>query len=184
MPFSRELWIEREDFMEAPPKGYFRLFPGNEVRLRYGYIVKCAGVDKDAAGNITAVHCTYDPLTKSGSQNLDGHKAPGEQRKVKGTIHWLSAAHAKSFEVRLYDRLFTVEAPGTDRDYKDDINPHSKRIISGYGEAALADAQPEERVQFERLGYFVADLKDSRPGKPEFNRTVGLKDSWAKEKAK
>jgi len=184
VPFAREIWIERDDFMEAPPKGFFRLQPGGEVRLRYGYIVKCASVDKDAAGNVTAVHCTYDPLTKSGSQNLDGHKAPGEQRKVKGAIHWLAAAHAKSFEVRLYDRLFTVEAPGTDRDYKDDINPHSKRIISGYGEAALADPQPEERVQFERLGYFVADLKDSKPGKPVFNRTVGLKDSWAKEKAK
>lgn len=176
VPFAREIWIERDDFMENPPKGFFRLQPGGEVRLRYGYIVKCVSLDKDGAGNVTAVHCTYDPLTKSGSGT--------EQRKVKGAIHWLAAAHAQQFEVRLYDRLFTVEEPGTARDYKQDMNPHSKKIISGYGEAALVDAKPEERFQFERLGYFVADSKDSKPGKPVFNRTVGLKDSWAKEKAK
>ncbi len=176
VPFAREVWIERDDFMENPPKGYFRLQPGGEVRLRYGYIVKCVSLDKDTSGNVTAVHCTYDPQTKSGSGT--------EQRKVKGAIHWLAATHAKRLEVRLYDRLFNVEEPGTVRDYKEDMNPHSKTIITGYGEAALAEAKPEARFQFERLGYFTADLTDSKPGQPVFNRTVGLKDSWAKEKAK
>jgi glutaminyl-tRNA synthetase len=176
VPFAREIWIERDDFMENPPKGYFRLVPGGEVRLRYGYIIKCVSVDKDAAGNVTAVHCIYDPQTKSGSGT--------EQRKVKGAIHWLAAAHAQQFEVRLYDRLFLVEAPGTARDYKEDINPNSKTIITAYGEAALGEANPKQQFQFERIGYFVADSKDSKPGKPVFNRTVGLKDSWAKEKAK
>jgi glutaminyl-tRNA synthetase len=208
LPFSRELWIERDDFMEVPPKGYFRLSPGKEVRLRYGYIVQCTGVDKDAAGNIIAVHATYDPDTKSGT--------PGaETRKVKGNIHWLSAAHAKTAEIRLYDRLFSVPFPGArnpqgeasenatgntaittasvdangeasetmnaERSYLDDLNPNSKKITTGYIEPALAEAAPETRFQFERQGYFVADLADHSKEKPVFNRTVTLKDSWGME---
>jgi glutaminyl-tRNA synthetase len=175
IPFSRELWIEREDFTETPPKGYFRLFPGNKVRLRYGYVVECTGCDKDTAGNITAVHCTYLPDTKSGTPGADSVK-------VKGNIHWVSAQYAYQAEVRLYDRLFAVPHPGRDRDYTEDINPDSKSVITAQLEPALKDAQPEDRFQFERHGYFVADLKDSRPGTPVFNRTVTLKDSWAGEK--
>jgi len=175
IPFSRELWIEREDFTETPPKGYFRLFPGNKVRLRYGYVVECTGCDKDTAGNITALHCTYLPDTKSGTPGADSVK-------VKGNIHWVSAQYAYQAEVRLYDRLFAVPHPGRDRDYTEDINPDSKSVITAQLEPALKDAQPEDRFQFERHGYFVADLKDSRPGTPVFNRTVTLKDSWAGEK--
>jgi glutaminyl-tRNA synthetase len=174
VPFSRELWIEREDFQESPPKGYFRLAPGAEVRLRYGYIVKCTGVEKDREGNVVAVRCEYDPGTKSGT--------PGaEQKKVKGNIHWVSARHAYRAEVRLYDRLFKVEQPGAgDRDYREDLNADSKRVITAYLEPAAAQAAPEERFQFERHGYFVADLRDSRPGAPEFNRAVTLRDTWSK----
>ena len=167
---SKELWIERDDFMEVPSKGYFRLAPGAEVRLRYGYIVKCVSVDKDSNGNIVAIHCTYDPETKSGA----------ETRKVKGNIHWLSAKHAVTAEVRLYDRLFNVPHPGTgDRDYKLDMNPDSKKIITAFAEPMLADAKPEDSLQFERNGYFVADRKDHAAGKPVFNRAVTLRDSWA-----
>ncbi len=174
VPFSRELWIEREDVMDVPPKGYFRLFPGNEVRLRYAYLVRCVRVEKDAAGRITAVHCTYDPGTKSGT--------PGaESRKVKGNIHWVSARHACRGDVRLYDRLFRVPQPGTERDFLEDINPGSVRTVAAELEPALRDAAPSERFQFERHGYFVADLKDSRPGAPVFNRAVTLRDSWAKD---
>jgi glutaminyl-tRNA synthetase len=173
VPFSRELWIEREDVTDAPPKGYFRLFPGNEVRLRYAFIVKCVSVEKDAAGNITTVHCTYDPGTKSGT--------PGaEKRKVKGNIHWLSAQHAFRAEVRLYDRLFRVEQPGTERDFLEDINPDSVRRVTAWLEPALKEARPEDRFQFERHGYFVADLGDSKPGAPVFSRAVTLRDSWAR----
>ena len=175
IPLSRELWIEREDFTENPPKGYFRLFPGNKVRLRYGYVVECTGCDKDAAGNITAVHCTYLPDTKSGTPGADSVK-------VKGNIHWVSAQHAYQAEVRLYDRLFAVPHPGRDRDYIEDINPNSKAVITAQLEPALKDALTEDRFQFERHGYFVADLKDSRPGAPVFSRTVTLKDSWGGEK--
>ncbi len=175
IPLSRELWIEREDFTENPPKGYFRLFPGNKVRLRYGYVVECTGCDKDAAGNITAVHCTYLPDTKSGTPGADSVK-------VKGNIHWVSAQHAYQAEVRLYDRLFAVPHPGRDRDYIEDINPDSKTVITAQLEPALKDAVTEDRFQFERHGYFVADLKDSRPGAPVFSRTVTLKDSWGGEK--
>ncbi|NWG39579.1 MAG: glutamine--tRNA ligase/YqeY domain fusion protein [Hydrogenophilaceae bacterium] len=171
IPFSRELWIEREYFTESPPKGYFRLFPGNRVRLRYGYVVECTGCDKDAAGNITAVHCTYLPDTKSGTPGADSVK-------VKGNIHWVSAPHACQAEVRLYDRLFAMPHPGRDRDYIEDINPDSKTIITAQLEPSLKHAVAEERFQFERHGYFVADLKDSKPGAPIFNRTVTLKDSW------
>ena len=172
VPFTRELWIEREDFAETPPKGYFRLFPGNSVRLRYGYVVKCIGCDKDSAGNITAVHCEYQLNTKSGTAGADSVK-------VKGNIHWLSARHAHAAEVRLYDRLFKEAHPGTgDQDFLKDINAGSKKFVTARLEAALKDAQPEERFQFERHGYFVADRVDSKPGAPVFNRAVTLRDSW------
>ena len=187
IPFSRELWIEREDFTEEPPKGYFRLFPprpdaagvmqpGNKVRLRYGYVVECTGCDKDAAGNITAVHCRYLPDTKSGTPGADSVK-------VKGNIHWVSAQHAYAAEVRLYDRLFAVPHPGRERDYIEDINPASRTVITAQLEPALKEVLPEDRFQFERHGYFVADLKDSLPGAPVFNRTVTLKDSWGASNA-
>ena len=208
LPLTRELWIDRDDYTEAPPKGYFRLAPGAEVRLRYGYIVKCIGAEKDAAGNVVVVHCTYDPETRSGTPGADA-------RKVKGNIHWLSVAHAIPAEVRLYDRLFHVPFPGAknpwgvradvaapeiplpahhvvvagdddeaveiaERDYRDDLNPDSKRVITAYVEPALGVAPREERVQFERHGYFVADMVDHAPGKPVFNRAVTLRDSWTK----
>jgi glutaminyl-tRNA synthetase len=171
MPFSRELWIEREDFTETPQRGYFRLFPGNKVRLRYGYIVECTGYDK-ASGS---VHCTYDPDTKSGT--------PGSEKvKVKGNIHWVSAKRACAAEVRLYDRLFRVPHPGAgDRDFLLDLNPDAKRTITARLEPALGEARPEERFQFERHGYFTADLRDSKPGTPVFNRAVTLRDSWARD---
>ena len=174
VPFSKELWIEREDVTEHPPKGYFRLYPGNEVRLRYAFVVKCERLEKDAAGNILAVHCSYDPDTKSGTPGAD-------KKKVKGNIHWVSARHAFSSEVRLYDRLFRVPQPGAgQRDFLLDLNPDSRRIATARLEPALREAQPEQRFQFERHGYFVADPKDSRPGTPVFNRTVTLRDSWGK----
>ncbi len=174
LPFSRELWIEREDFQERPPKGYFRLFPGNEVRLRYGFVVTCTGADKDAAGNVVAVHCEYYPESKSGTAGAD-------KFKVKGNIHWVCARSAYRAEVRLYDRLFRVPHPGAgDRSFVDDINPDSKRVLSACLEPALKDARPEERFQFERHGYFVADREDSKPGTPVFNRAVTLRDSWGK----
>jgi glutaminyl-tRNA synthetase len=174
LPFAGELWIEREDFMETPPKGFFRLFPGNSVRLRFGFVVKCTGFDKDADGNIVAVHCEYHPDSKSGTPGADNYK-------VKGNIHWVSAKHACRTEVRIFDRLFRVENPGAERDFLDDLNPESRRTISAFLEPSLKDAQPEERFQFERHGYFVADRVDSRPGAPVFNRTVTLRDSWAKQ---
>jgi glutaminyl-tRNA synthetase len=174
VPFSRELWIEREDFEEQPPKGYFRLFPGNMVRLRYGFIVKCTGCDKDASGNVTAVHCEYFPDSKSGTTGSDAYK-------VKGNIHWVSAAHAYACEVRLLDRLFKVPHPGRESgNFLEDINPDAKKIISAYLEPSLKNAKPEQKFQFERHGYFVADRVDSGEGKPVFNRAVTLKDSWAK----
>ncbi len=175
VPFSKELWIEREDFMEMPSKGYFRLFPGNTVRLRYGFVVKCSGCDKDANGNITAVHCEYMADSKSGTPGSDNYK-------VKGNIHWVSAPHSYAAEVRLYDRLFAAEAPGEGgRDFIADLNRDSKRVIRAQLEAALKDAAAEERFQFERHGYFVADRVDSNPGAPVFNRAVTLKDSWSKK---
>ena len=170
--FSKELWIEREDFVEVPPKGYFRLFPGNKVRLRYGFVIECTGCDKDAQGNITAVRCNYFADSKSGTPGADTYK-------VKGNIHWVSARHAYAAEVRLYDRLFAVEAPGSgERDFLDDINPNSKRVITAQLESTAKDARADERFQFERHGYFVADRVDSQPGAPVFNRAVTLKDSW------
>jgi len=174
MPFTRELWIEREDFSENPPKGYFRLFPGNQVRLRFGFVVKCTGAEKDADGNVTAVHCEYFPDSKSGTAGADSYK-------VKGNIHWVSAQHACPAEVRLYDRLFKVPHPGAGgRDFLEDLNPDAKRVIRAYLEPALKDAKPETHFQFERHGYFVADRVDSKPGVPVFNRAVTLRDSWGK----
>ncbi len=174
VPLTRELWIEREDFMEVPSKGYFRLSPDGMVRLRYGYVVKCTGFEKDAAGNVTTVHCDYLPDTKSGTPGADAIK-------VKGNIHWVSAQHAYAAEVRLYDRLFKEAHPGAgDRNYLDDINPDSVKVITAQLEPALKDAKPEDAFQFERHGYFVADRKDSVTGKPVFNRTVTLRDAWQK----
>ena len=174
VPFSRELWIEREDFMETPSKGYFRLFPGNSVRLRYGYVVTCTGCDKDANGTITTVHCDYLPDTKSGTPGADSVK-------VKGNIHWVSAAHAYACEVRLYDRLFKTAQPGQKTgNFLDDLNADSVKVIRAQLEPSLRDAAAEDRFQFERHGYFVADRVDSKPGAPVFNRTVTLKDSWVK----
>lgn len=175
VPLSKELWIEREDFMEEPVKGYFRLYPGNMVRLRYGYVVKCTGFDKDANGNVTTVYCDYLPDTKSGTSGADSVK-------VKGNIHWVSVAHAYTAEVRLYDRLFKEAHPGTDdRDYLDDLNPDSIKVITAQLEPSLKEAKPEEAFQFERHGYFVADRIDSTVGKPVFNRTVTLRDAWQKK---
>ena len=182
MPFGRELWIEREDFMETPVKGYHRLYPGNMARLRYGYVVKCTGCEKDADGNITAVLCEYLPDSKSGTPGADNYK-------VKGNLHWVSVEHAYTAEVRLYDRLFAHAYPGArregdpeglERDFLDDINPNSLRVITAQLEPALRAARPEARFQFERHGYFVADRVDSRDGAPVFNRTVTLRDTWKK----
>lgn len=175
VPFSRELLIERADFMEDAPKKFFRLAPGKEVRLRWAYFVTCTGVEKDAAGNVTTIRCTYDPATKGGD-------AP-DGRKVKGTLHWVSARHAVPAEIRLYDRLFTKEDLNDDsdgKDWREHLNPESLGVITGYLEPELAKLAAGMRVQFERVGYFVADSKDSTAEKPVFNRTVTLKDSWAK----
>jgi glutaminyl-tRNA synthetase len=175
VPFSRVLFIEQDDFREEPPKGYFRLSPGREVRLRYGYLVTCTNVVKNEAGEIVEVHCTYDPETRSGM--------PGAGRKVKATIHWVSAAHALEAEVRLYDRLFTKEDPSDTeegQDFTANLNPHSLQVLEHCKlEPSLAHAKPGERYQFERLGYFCVD-PDSAAGKLVFNRTVALKDTWAK----
>ncbi|MEI8118596.1 MAG: glutamine--tRNA ligase/YqeY domain fusion protein [Methylophilaceae bacterium] len=174
VPLTKTLWIEREDFMEVPSKGYFRLTPEGMVRLRYGYVVKCTGCEKDAEGNVTVVHCEYLPDTKSGTPGSDSVK-------VKGNIHWVSVAHACAAEVRLYDRLFKVAHPGAgDTDYLNDINPESVKVISVQLEPSLKDAKPEDKFQFERHGYFVADSRDSQSGKPVFNRTVTLRDAWQK----
>ncbi len=173
-PFSEELWIEREDFMETPGKGYFRLFPGNKVRLRYGFVVECTGCTKDANGRVTAVHCNYFPDSKSGTPGSDTYK-------VKGNIHWVSAPHAYACEVRLFDRLYKEAHPGAgDRDHIADLNPDSKHVITAQLEPALKDARPGEHFQFERHGYFIADHVDSKTGAPVFNRAVTLRDSWHK----
>ncbi len=173
-PISKELWIEQEDYMEVPSKGYFRLFPGNKVRLRYGYVVECIGADKDADGNITAVHCTYFPDSKSGTEGSANYK-------VKGNIHWVSVPHALEAEVRLYDRLFTDAHPDAGgKDFKLALNPNSKEVITAYVEPGVSAVQPDEKLQFERHGYFVADRVDSEVGKPVFNRAVTLKDGWGK----
>jgi glutaminyl-tRNA synthetase len=176
VPFSRELWIERDDFMEDPPKKFFRLAPGREVRLRYGYLVTCTGVVKNETGEIVEVHATYDPATRGGNAS-DG-------RRVQGTIHWVSAAHALDCELRLYDRLFTAPNPDAlpeDRDFVTALNPESLvRVRGAKIEPSVADDPPGTRYQFERTGYFISDPIDSHPGGLVYNRTVTLRDSWAK----
>jgi glutaminyl-tRNA synthetase len=174
--FSKELYIDRADFMEEPPKGYFRLAPGAEVRLRYGYFIRCTDVVKDADGNVVEVLCTFDPATRGGN-SPDG-------RKVKGTIHWVSAADAVEAEVRLYDRLFSVENPGADGvDFLTQLNPDSKKVIKGLVEPAAAKLAVGTAIQFERVGYFAVD-PDSSDESVVFNRTVTLKDSWSKQQKK
>ena len=171
VPFGRELYIEQEDFMENPPKKFFRLSPGQEVRLRYAYFITCREAVKDAAGNVIELRCTYDPATKGGN-------AP-DGRKVKATMHWVSAQHAVNAEVRLYNALFSRPDPGADGDVVADLNPNSLEVIEGKLEPALAALTETAAVQFERIGYFAVD-PDSTPAKPVFNRTVGLRDTWAK----
>lgn len=176
LPFSKELFIEREDFMENPPSKFFRLKPGGEVRLRYAYVIQCNEVVKDSEGNIIQLNCTYDPETKSGSPTAN-------QKKVKGTIHWVSAQHAGDVTVRLYDRLFLNENPENAEEGKtflDNINPNSMNVITAKVEPILLSQSAGARVQFERNGYYCVDTKDSAPGKPVFNRIVTLKDTWAK----
>ena len=180
VPFSRELWIEREDFMEDPPKKFFRLSPGREVRLRWAYFITCTGIVRDADGKVTEIHCTYDPATKGGD-------AP-DGRKVKATLHWVSVAHAVTAEVRLYDHLFRCEDPDEVADpaldWKSNLNPASLVLVpNAQLEPSLSAAPVHARFQFERLGYFCVDA-DSKPGHPVFNRTVTLKDTWAKEQSR
>jgi glutaminyl-tRNA synthetase len=172
IPFSRELYIESDDFMETPPPKYFRLRPGGEVRLKYAYIIKCNEVVKDEAGKVIELRCTVDLDSKSGGSTAG--------RKVKGTIHWVSAAQAIDAEVRLYDRLFSVPEPDASGDFKSFINPHSLEVVTAKCEPALASAHPAERYQFERLGYFALD-PDSTGEKQVWNRTITLRDTWAKE---
>ncbi|MGZ8412941.1 MAG: glutamine--tRNA ligase, partial [Gemmatirosa sp.] len=178
VPFSRELWIERDDFMEDAPKKFFRLAPGREVRLRYAYFITCQEVVKDESGNVVELRCTYDPATRGGD-------AP-DGRKVQGTIHWVSAARALDAEVRLYDRLFSQQDPDAvpdGQDFTSALNPASLVTITGAKvEPSVANDPPGSRYQFERTGYFVSDTVDSRPGAPVFNRTVTLRDTWAKVK--
>ena len=178
MPFSRELYIEREDFMEVAPKKFFRLSVDKEVRLKGAYIIKCTGCKKDAEGNIEEIYCTYDPDTLSGM--------PGSMRKVKGTLHWVSAEHCVDAEVRLYDRLFAVENPSEEKekDFRELLNPDSLKVITAKVEPFLAEnAKVGDKYQFQRIGYFTPDY-DSKPGKLVFNRTIALKDSWEKEQKK
>ncbi len=173
VPFARELWIEREDFAEVPPKGWKRLVPGGEARLRGAGIVRIEEVVKDAAGAVTELRGWLDPESRPGME--------GANRKVKGTIHWVSATHAVAAEIRLYDRLFSVEKPDDESDgktYRDHLNPDSKKTVHGWIEPAAALAAPEQSFQFERSGYFVADRRDHAPGKPVFNRSVTLRDTW------
>ena len=175
--FSRELYVERDDFMEDAPKKFFRMTPGQEVRLKSAYIVKCTGCRKDADGNIEEIYAEYDSQTKSGM--------PESNRKVKGTLHWVSAAHSLPAEVRLYDRLFSIENPSADeRDFRDLLNPNSLKVLTNCQiEASLKNAKPMDHFQFQRIGYFNVDL-DSTANKLIFNRTASLKDSWAKEQGK
>jgi glutaminyl-tRNA synthetase len=174
--FTKELWIEAEDFAEVPPKGYFRLFPGNKVRLRHGYIVECTGATKDASGRISEIHAVYLPETKSGTPGADSVK-------VKGNIHWVSTREAAEVQVRLYDRLFSDPQPDTGgKNYLAALNPESKKVVTAYVEKSLLDALPDTRYQFERHGYFTVDRVDSGPGRPIFNRIVTLRDSWGPAK--
>jgi glutaminyl-tRNA synthetase len=176
VPFGRELYIEQDDFREVPPPKYYRLSPGTEVRLRYAYIIKCEKVIKDAKGNITELHCTYDPETKSGTAAAN--------RKVKATIHWVSARHAVDAEVRLYDRLFLKENPDEveeGKDFLSNLNPNSLQVLTHCKlEPMLGTVKPGDRFQFERMGYFCADARDLKPGAPVFNRIVTLRDTWSK----
>jgi glutaminyl-tRNA synthetase len=178
VPFARELYIERDDFMEEPPKKFFRLAPGREVRLRYGYFITCTNVVKDADGNIVELHATYDPATRGGD-------AP-DGRKVQGTIHWVAAPSALDVELRLYDPLFTVPDPDADvegRDLLELVNPNSLVVVRGAKvEPSVANDPIGTRYQFERTAYFISDAIDSKPGALVFNRTVTLRDSWAKAK--
>ncbi len=177
VPFSRVLYIEQDDFREVPPKKFFRLYPGNEVRLRYAYIIRCESVVKDETGRVVEVRCTYDPDTRSGSGASEG-------RRVKGTLHWVSAAHAVEAEVRLYDRLFRTEDPGASPDFTSELNPDSLEVVrDARVEPSVVGAPPETRYQFERLGYFAVD-PDSTPERPVFNRTVTLRDTWARIEAR
>jgi glutaminyl-tRNA synthetase len=172
VPFSRILYIEHEDFREVPPPKYFRISPGVEVRLRYAYIVKCTGVAKDPSGQVVEVRCEYDPASRGGDSG---------GRRVKGTIHWVSASHSIGAEARLYDTLFTVPKPDEAENWKSVLNPRSLEVLKGCRvEPALAGAPPGARFQFERQGYFCVDSRDSAPGRLVFNRTVGLRDTWAK----
>jgi glutaminyl-tRNA synthetase len=176
VPFSRELWIEREDFAEVPPKGWKRLVPGGEVRLRGAGIVRCDEVVRDAGGNVVELRGTLDPASRPGME--------GANRKIKGTIHWVDATRAVAAEIRLYDRLFSVADPDDEsegRTYRDHINPDSRKVVQGYVEPAAAQATPETRLQFERTGYFVADRRDHRADAPVFNRAVTLRDTWAQK---
>ena len=175
IPFGRELWIERDDFMEEPPPKFFRLAPGRRVRLRYAGFIECTGVERDAAGEVAALRCRWEPGTPAG--------VPADGRKVKSTIHWVAAARAVALEVRLYDRLFRVEDPSDppeDVDFKTLLHPRSLETVTFQGEPSLSDAQPGTVFQFERTGYFCADARDHRPDRPVFNRTVELRDSWTK----
>jgi len=179
-PITQRLWIEDDDFMEVPSKGYFRLYPpqddkpGSRVRLRYGYVIECTGCDKDADGKVVAVHCNYFADSKSGTEGSANYK-------VKGNLHWVSAATALEAEVRLYDRLFTDPQPDAGgKDFKSVLNPNAKEVVTAYLEPGMAGALPDQRFQFERHGYFVADRVDSVAGKPVFNRITTLKDSWSK----
>ena len=179
IPFTRELYIERDDFMENPPKKFFRMTPGQEVRLKSAYIVKCTGCKKGENGEIKEIYCEYDPLTKSGM--------PESGRKVKGTLHWVSVEYSKSAEIRLYDRLFCVENPSEEKekDFRELLNPESLKILNNcrIEPYLFENAKPGDRFQFQRTGYFCVD-KDSKPDKLVFNRTVSLKDSWEKIKGK
>ncbi len=178
VPFGKVLYIEQDDFRETPPPKYFRLFPGNEVRLRYAYYVKCVSIDKDEQGTVTAIHCTYDPATRGGDSP--------DKRKVKATIHWVCADHALDAEVRLYDHLFKTPDPDDvpeGQDWRSNLNPNSLEIVAAKVEPSLKGAKPGDKFQFERLGYFAVD-KDSTPAKLVFNRAVSLKDSWSKEAKK
>ena len=177
-PLTKELWIESDDFMTEPVKGFFRLYPpkdgqpGSRVRLRHGFVIECTGYDTDAAGNVIAVHAQYFPDSKSGTPGSDNYK-------VKGNLHWVSAAYAVQAEIRIYDRLFTDPHPDSgDKNFLDAINLNSKEILTAYLEPGLKQAKAEERYQFERHGYFVADRFDHATDKPVFNRCVGLKDTW------
>jgi glutaminyl-tRNA synthetase len=172
IPFSRELYIEQDDFMEAPPKKFFRLAPDREVRLRYGYLITCTSVIKDVNGEVTELRCTYDPATRGG-------KTP-DGRKVKGTLHWVSASHAVDAEVRLYEYLFAVSEPGVDGNLIQDINPTSLEVLNNCKlEPCLVNLNKGQTVQFERMGYFCSDT-DSTPERLVLNRTIGLRDSWSK----